>query len=157
MGASSSLQHKQASVKTFSWTKFHQKLFSIRSRIPTTMRVLSLCLIATASAFIAPHSPSFVKVRAAQLHASSNPFEEVVKGIRSIVSELVPSASTHTPEEIDEYCRDFDSTGCDVEMMEQMLKDARRTEIEQGRTAKREKVMYSQAIDEAVKENTPAW
>ena len=44
-----------------------------------------------------------------------------------------------------------------VEMMEQMLKDARRTEIEQGRTAKREKVMYSQAIDEAVKENTPAW
>ena len=69
----------------------------------------------------------------------------------------MPSASAHTSEEIEEYCRDFDSTGCDVEMMEQMLKDARRTEIEQGRTAKREKVMYSQAIDEAVKENTPAW
>ena len=122
------------------------------------MRVLSLCLIATASAFIAPHSPSFVKVRAAQLHASSNPFEEVVKGIRSIVSELVPSASAHTSEEIEEYCRDFDSTGCDVEMMEQMLKDARRAEIKQGRTAaKREKVMYSKSIDAAVKENTPAW
>ena len=61
------------------------------------MRVLSLCLIATASAFIAPHSPSFVKVRAAPLHAAGNPFDEVVNSIRSIVSELMPSASAHTP------------------------------------------------------------
>ena len=62
-------------------------------------------------------------------------------------------SSPPSQEEIDEYCRDDQSVGCDVEMLEKMLKDARRREI-QDRKSKRTKPVWNADIDEAVEATT---
>merc|ERR1711939_1166858 len=110
-----------------------------------------LVLCSAASAFLVT-SPIITRrsTRHAVREATSNPFTEQFEGIskkiRSIIEELTP-ADPPSASDIDEYCRDESSSGCDVEMLEELLREARRKEIKGIRG---KKVEWSERIDDAV-------
>jgi hypothetical protein len=117
---------------------------------PAMIIVLAITLAATSGFYVAPGASGRmlgVQARSSPVMASGFDFQEFFD---SMQAKLFPSNANaaerkYTLEEIEEYCRDPDSSGCDLDMLDQM----RANEARAGEVSSPE-YRWSAEIDDAV-------
>jgi hypothetical protein len=105
--------------------------------------LISFCLVATTSAFMV-HQVVVPKHGVPRVTPvmGANPFEDAME---SFASFFGPKPKSPTSAEIEEYCRDPDSSGCTLEMMDMLRADAAK-----NTKLPNQPVRWSQEIDDAV-------
>jgi len=73
----------------------------------------------------------------------SNPFEDAITSVSAMFAQATKKPPSAT--DIEEYCRDPDSSGCDIDMIDQMIKDAQKPTKPTDVSPR-----YSKAIDDAI-------
>jgi len=74
-------------------------------------------------------------------------FKEAMAGFTSLFGQK-PSATVPTAAEVEEYCRDQESTGCDLEMIDRLMAERKQTKTN---------VEKSRAALGDVVDNPPSW